>query len=473
LRHLLVTLSVVSSLFTVIHGQRAPICRDWQDCRQLALEASARGEYERFHDLAWGAVQAGPKNDSGLMYLLARAQVLSGRPHDALIMLQRLAVMGVATEAATDPDFERTRALPGWPEVAAAIARAATGAAAEAPRTVAVAPRAAAAARPAAAPRAGATVPRGAAAASAAATAAPKVVPLPIEAAASSDAGRFSTGQLRTAGLAYDAVSRRFVIGDALGRKLLVVGFGADHADDLVRGDSAGFDDLASIAIDELRGNLWVLSTSNTSGGSALHRLQLVSGRSLRLYPAPPRTGRTQLVDLAVQVSGDIIALDSAGNRLLSLASGGSELSVVMPLKLSGAKSIAAQSDDVLFVAHDEGIARVDMRSRTVTTLSAPKGFDLQRFETIRAHRDSLIGLQTTSAGARQLVRLRLNPAGRAIREGTVIDPRVAETEGNISLTIRGDELYYLASEPVDTPTPSPNRSSPAVQIVVRRLVLR
>jgi len=456
-----VTLSVVSSLVTVIYGQRAPICRDWQDCRQLALEAAARGEYERFHDLAWGAVQAGPKNDSGLMYLLARAQVLSGRPHDALIMLQRLAVMGVATEAATDPDFERTRALSGWPEVAAAIARAgkATGAAAEAPRAVATAPGAA--------PRAVAAAPR------AAGIAAPKVVPFPIEPAASSDAGRFSTRQFRTAGLAYDAVSRRFVIGDALGRKLMVVGFGGDHADDLVRGDSAGFDDLVSLGVDELRGNLWVLSTSNTSGGSALHRLQLVSGRSLMLYPAPPRTGRTRLVDLAVQVSGDIIVLDSSGDRLLSLASGGSELSVVMPLKLSGAKSIAAQSDDVLFVAYDGGIARVDMRSRTVATLSAPNGFDLQRFETIRMHRDSLIGLQTTSAGARQLVRLRLNAAGRAVREGTVIDPRVAETDGNISLTIRGDELYYLVADPGDTPTPSPDRSSQAAPFVVRRLGLR
>ncbi len=125
LRHLLLPLLVVISLLTVVRGQQVAICRDWQECRQLALEASAQGEYERFHDLAWRAVQTGPKNDSALMYLLARAQVLSGRPHDALVMLQRLADMGVATDAATDAAFTRTRALPGWPEVAAAMARAA------------------------------------------------------------------------------------------------------------------------------------------------------------------------------------------------------------------------------------------------------------------------------------------------------------------------------------------------------------
>ena len=55
------------------------------------------------------------------MYLLARAQALSGRPHDALIMLQRLAEMGVASDAATNDDFVRTRQLPGWPDLLARI----------------------------------------------------------------------------------------------------------------------------------------------------------------------------------------------------------------------------------------------------------------------------------------------------------------------------------------------------------------
>ena len=55
------------------------------------------------------------------MTMLARAQSLSGRPHDALVMLQRLAAMGVATDAATSDDFSRVRALPGWAEFEAKI----------------------------------------------------------------------------------------------------------------------------------------------------------------------------------------------------------------------------------------------------------------------------------------------------------------------------------------------------------------
>jgi hypothetical protein len=89
-------------------------------------------------------------------------------------------------------------------------------------------------------------------------------------------------------------------------------------------------------------------------------------------------------------------------------------------------------------------------------------------------HRNALIGLQTTPAGLRQLVRLNLNTTGRVVREGTVIDPRVSETDGRLSLTIDGDVLYYLATEATKAgPPPSSSPSTLAEQFVVRRLTLR
>jgi hypothetical protein len=484
LRHALLIFLVVPSVLTVVQGQQISICRDWQDCRQLALDASMRGEYERFHDLAWRAVQTGPRNDSGLMYLLARAQVLSGRPHDALVMLQRLADMGISTDAASDADFTQAHRLPGWPEVADALARSRTATPSPGVEPAVAPPNSEAASRlPAPVispgqPRRPRTSPAGAAGAATAPDTAvimpPTIVPLPHGPTPTNDAVRFSTGHFLSAGLAYDAVSRRFVIGDALGRKLIVVGVGSDHPDDMVRADSAGFEDVVALDIDEKRGDLWVASAGDTNGQSTLHRLQLVSARLLHTYRAAPSIGSTRLVDLAVQASGDVIALDSSGNRLLVLARGGSDMTVAMSLKLSSAKSVAARDDAVIYVAHDDGIARVDLRSGTVAELDAPKGFDLQRFDTIRAHRNALIGLQTTPAGLRQLVRLNLNAAGRVVREGTVIDPRVSETDGRLSLTITGDELYYLATEaPRVGPPPSANRSTLPEQFVVRRLMLR
>ena len=50
-------------------------CREWHACRQLALEAAERHEYETLHDLAWRTVQTGPQRDPALStYWRARSR---------------------------------------------------------------------------------------------------------------------------------------------------------------------------------------------------------------------------------------------------------------------------------------------------------------------------------------------------------------------------------------------------------------
>ena len=82
------------------------------------------------------------------------------------------------------------------------------------------------------------------------------------------DTLRFSTDRFVAAGLAYDAVSRRFVLGDQQNRKLRVVGEGLDHAVDLVRAESAGFLDVRALEIDVRRGDLWVASSDESRGAA-------------------------------------------------------------------------------------------------------------------------------------------------------------------------------------------------------------
>ena len=113
-------------------AQVEPACTRWKECQQLALEAAEREEFETFHELAWRAVQTGQPNDPDLMFVLARAQSLSGRPDDALVMLRRLAERGIPhLEAETLNDFSRMRDMAGWPklremmrDIASAAARA-------------------------------------------------------------------------------------------------------------------------------------------------------------------------------------------------------------------------------------------------------------------------------------------------------------------------------------------------------------
>ena len=476
-------LCFVATLFAVVvvgsTAQAAqPDCRDAQECRQLALDARARGAYETFHDLAWRAVQAGRPNDPDLMYLLARAQALSGRRRDAVVMLRRLAESGYAIDA-MDEDFRRVRELGEWQYVAAVLNRPRTIAAApvSAPPPTSAAPstgqtvlpskpiRAAGRAaiprlaRPSSSPATltatataaippvapGAVPPATGGAKPAAAPPAPAVVrrALPLKPAVVEDAVRFSTGPFTPAGIAYDAISRRFLFGDLTGRRLFVVGEGSERSVDLVRADSAGFDDVTALAIDAKRGDLWVASTAANGSAGAIHRLQLISGRALTKV-AVPGQGSIRLSDLAVAGDGTVFILDSSAPRLLALRPGASAVEPLMRLTISNPTSMAV--DDLgqrAYVAHSEGIARIDLQAQRASPLTAGNGIALNGFQYIRAYRDSLVGSQLQADGSRGIVRLQLNGDRRAVSTATLIDTSFVEDDPGMA-TISGDDLYYL-----------------------------
>jgi hypothetical protein len=92
-----------------------------------------------------------------------------------------------------------------------------------------------------------------------------------INLAPATRAVRFSTRQFAVSGLAYDATSRRFVLGDRLGRKLIAVDERSNQAIDFVRADSAVFLDSSAVEIDAKRGDLWVASASDADGAGTLH----------------------------------------------------------------------------------------------------------------------------------------------------------------------------------------------------------
>ncbi|HXI31311.1 MAG TPA: hypothetical protein VNG89_22900 [Vicinamibacterales bacterium] len=407
----------------------------------MALAAADRGDFDLLHDLAWRAVQLGPKNDPALLALLARAQSLSGRPHDALVMLDRLADMGVAVDAETSDDFARTRQLPGWTDVAAHLARVRRGDAAPA------------AAAPAAGAAAAAPAPAGEPASVPAVTAALR--PAPTEAV------RFSTGAFTPGGLAYDAVSGRFLFGDRLGRKLFIVGERSNHTTDFVRSEPAGLQDVAAIEIDAKRGDLWVASTAPAAGTGAVHKLQLVSGRALRSFAVAADLEPVALADLAVTAAGAVLVIDSASRHLLVLRPGASALERVVTLDAAGPASVTASDDRTVYVAHRDGVSRIDLRSRTAAPLTAASRIPLGRLERIRWRDRALIAVRAEDDGSRSIVRLDLNDSGRAVVRATTLESIAAA--GPVFLTFWGDELVYLADRsnhateipPTDAPQPA------------------
>jgi hypothetical protein len=451
-------------------------CTEWHDCQRLALAAADRREYEAFHDLAWRAVQTGPPKDPSLMYLLARAQALSGRPHDAQVMLERLADMGVASDAATNDDFARTRQLPGWPELSARIARLTHP---SAPPPVAAG---AVAATAASVPPEPASPPSPPIAPTVRPSPAPSISPALRESstptaspasAAIAEGSRFSTEAFTLGGLAYDTVSRRFLVGDRLGRKLRVVGEGANHAVDFVRADSAGFRDIAAIEIDGRRGDLWVISAAPADGAGTLHKLQLVSGRPLKSFPVAADLEPVTPVDLAVTPAGMVLVLDSAGRRLLALRPGATAVERVLTLDGVEPVSLAAGGDEgIAYVAHRDGVSRIDLRARTATRLSAPAAVSLAGLEQIRWRRHALIAIRVDETGIRRVVRLELNASGRAVTHATDVNGPAASGLPML-VAISGDELVYMVDRSSDDADRPSRGASGMADFVMYHLPLR
>jgi hypothetical protein len=456
-------------------------CDEWRDCRARVLEAIERGEFETAHDLAWRAVQTGPRNDADLMYLLARAQALGGRPQDALVMLRRLAERGVALDAASSPDFRRVRELAGWPDVEALIAEVNAGG----PRTPAAPSPPSTAAPPSTAPAPPPStplVPDPPPAATADAPLAPSAAgPAEKEAATApaavatttsrhvevEEAMRFSADRFVAGGLAYDGISQRFLFGDSDGRKLRVVGEGLTSAADLVGAASAGFFTIMGLEIDARRGDLWVATAETHSGDAAIHKLQLVSGRLLAIFPAAASLTPVEPVDLAVNQGGVVFAVDAIGGRLLRVRPGGTALEVVMPLKIEGVTSLArGRTDGIVYVAHRDGIVRADAGARSVSALTAPDGVVLGGFERLRAYRDGLVGVQVQADGRRRLVLLALSARGRGITGVTLLEAAIPET-GPLHITIAGDDLCLIQRAPEGRPD-----GAGPVERVVRRIRL-
>jgi hypothetical protein len=424
-------LLTVMSFVSAQSGTQVPECRDWQTCRQLALEAAARQDYDAFHDLAWRALRTGPKNDPALMTLVARAQSLNHRPHDALVMLQRLAAMGVTTDAATSDDFRSVRELAGWAEFEArtsgAGGRVVSDAAPSLP-SVTPAPKPSAETRPTPSPTADvAETPR-------------KTAPDPTSPV------RFPATGIAAVGLAYDAVSGRFIVGDRQEHRLAVIGERSRRVASLAGADG-GFGEIAAFEIDVREGDLWVVTSPagsrSSSGAATVHKLQLISGRHLSSIELAAENGPARFADVAVGDSS-IFVLDSGGRRLFRAAKKARSIETVVRLAAADVVSLAPASDTIVYAAYDQGILRVDLPTRSMSVVDPGQRADLAGLTWIRWHRGSIIGAQKAAGDRYRIVRIRLDDAGRTSRGVEVLTDGIHIVSAT-SLTLSGNTLYYLS----------------------------
>ena len=383
------------------------------------MDAIAAGEYERAHDFAWRLVQVSPRRDRdpAALSLLARAQSLSGRGYDALVMLQRLADMGVVIEdAESSDDFRRVRDYPQWPQLLAAMSRVRSTSSRTADK-----PAAAAASPPVAAREAAAAV-----------AAAPPV------AAPGSRPGetvlRLPESVSAPVALAYDVVSARFVLARANSDVLSVLSETSGNATNLVSAGWSGGATITAVAIDRARGDLWV--AGNTAAGGVLYHLQLISGRLLQKISAPKDSGASRFVALAM--GGSVVyVLDAEGHRVLSLQPRAQALRVDSKLPADLELIGLVHTGGAMYVSHAAGLLRLDGPSRAQRRIAPSAKIDASHLHSLAWHNGALFAIRRNGEPA--LVRVRLNPQGTTIAALDVLAP-VATVAGALS----ADAYYYL-----------------------------
>jgi hypothetical protein len=243
---------------------------------------------------------------------------------------------------------------------------------------------------------------------------------------------------LQAFGLAHDAVSRRFVIGDASLRRLLVVDEVSRHLVPYVSAASAGFlDELTALSLDARRGDLWVASTRGSGAGasSILHKLQLVSGRGLTAIRPAESLGAVRLVDVAVAPDGTVLTLDAAGGRVLRLRPESRTLEVAVKLEAEGLTALAAFDDHTAFIASAAGLLHADLASRTVQAIKSVE--DLRGFVSLGWRNGALVGVQRVK-GASLVVRLALEASGTRARPRAILAASPSAIVGSV-----GDSVFY------------------------------
>jgi sugar lactone lactonase YvrE len=262
-------------------------------------------------------------------------------------------------------------------------------------------------------------------------------------------------------GVAFDSRTGRWFVSSVRQRRVIVVERdGTAH--DFVRPATDGIGGVFGMAVDEARRTLWVATTSlprmqdfavTDSGRVGVYGYDIDTGR-LRRHAWAPRDSSVSHTfgDVAVAPNGDVYASDSQAPWIVRLAAGSDSLArfATHPLLRSPHCMAVTPDGATMYVAdYSHGLMRVDLRSRLVTPLRAPRNVTLLGVDGLYLHRGALIGVQNGVAPSR-IARFCLHADGGGVRRLETVDRNPALADEPTLGVVVGDSLFYVATSQWD-----------------------
>jgi len=404
-----------------LRGREAVDSRPWPLLYEEALAALAGTDVQVAVDAVERASRRAPPNHPYVLYAKVRAYANAGRPGDAFDAIGLLAEKGIAADLLVAPAFESLREHERWPQWRE------------------------------------------------------KLQTLVAPAQRSTVAFRLNEPDFFPEAMTYDRGSRRFLIGSLHKRKVVVVDEVTGRAADYATFREAGFLGVRGLEADNRRGALYVLSAggpemqgyvATDDGQSFLHRLQLSSGRQVTRTPPPPVAGGHRLDELVQAPDGTLYMTDAKAGVLYRWRPGTKALEPVVTIGVDLRPTGLAWSGDgrALYVAHLEGVSRVDLRTREVVPVGHPPSMTLVGIDGLATYQGDLVAVQNGLPGLSRIVRLRLTPDGLNVRALDVLDANLPDHDMPTSGVVVGDGFYYIANSQMSRFT------APGVPVAIERL---
>lgn len=377
--------------------------RPWPAFYDEALQALARNDVEAAIGAAERAARLAPPNHPFVLYAQLRAYTSGARYREAFDALSLLVEKGVAADVLVSPAFEPLRDQPRWADWQ------------------------------------------------------PRLQEIVAPVSRSVVAFRLAEPDLIPDALTYDRGSRRFLIGSLHKRKVIAVDEVTGRAADYATFREAGFLSVRGLEADNRRGALYVLSaggaemqdySADVEDQSFLHRLQLSSGRQVTRLSPPAAAGGHQLRDLVQAPDGTLYLTDRRAGVVYRWTPRAKNLERFVSLGTYTSPTGLAWSGDgrALYVAHLEGLSRIDMRTRDVQPVGHPAAMTLVGIDGLDTHEGDLIAVQNGLPGLSRVLRLRLAPDGLNMQAMDVLDANLPDHDVPAAGVVVADGYYYVAN---------------------------
>jgi hypothetical protein len=249
-------------------------------------------------------------------------------------------------------------------------------------------------------------------------------------------------------GLAVDASKSVFYMGSEYHNKIVRV-TEAGHVTDFVKEGVYDLMPVGGVHVDPADHSVWCATDPGKKDRSEIVHFDL-EGKLLERYK-PTTPGPHVLNDLVLRGRSEIFVTDTEGNHVFRFdrkSQRFEELNLGRPVFEPNGINV---SDDgnVLFVADDLGVIRMDLRTHDSRDLKSLAHDTMAGIDGLYWYNGDLVGVQY-GTGAYRVMRWKLSPDGRDVMSGDTLERGTEMVRNPTTGAILDDNFYFMANTGIE-----------------------